>query len=140
MDANVIIFERIKEESAAGKALGTACSLGFKRSAGAIIDGNITTIFGAVILIIVGSFGASALQGFGITLLIGIVLSLVCSMLLTRIILYCIRTLAEGDEDKLKKQGKGEDYAEKLFGVRRGKAVLTDEEMLANDIAAEEAK
>mgnify|MGYP002798211602 FL=1 len=140
VDANVIIFERIKEESAAGKALGTACSLGFKRSAGAIIDGNITTIFGAVILIIVGSFGASALQGFGITLLIGIVLSLICSMLLTRIILYCIRTLAEGDEDKLKKQGKGEDYAERLFGVRRGKAVLTDEEMLANDIAAEEAK
>ena len=40
----------------------------------------------------------------------------------------------------VKKQGKGEDYAEKLFGVRRGKAVLTDEEMLANDIVAEEAK
>lgn len=138
VDANVIIFERIKEESAAGKALGTACALGFKRSAGAIIDGNITTIFGAVILIIVGSFGASALKGFGITLLIGIVLSLICSMLLTRIILYCIRTLAEGDEDTLKKQGKGEGYAERLFGVRRGKAVMTDEEMLANDIAAEE--
>lgn len=132
VDANVIIFERIKEEAAAGKALGTACALGFKRSTGAIVDGNITTIFGAVILIIVGSFGASALQGFGITLLIGIVLSLICSMLLTRVILYAIRILAEGDEEKKNKRG----YAQKLFGVHRGEP-MTDEELLEASIAKE---
>lgn len=132
VDANVIIFERIKEEVASGKALQTACSLGFKRSSGAIIDGNITTIFGAVILIIVGSFGASALQGFGITLLIGIVLSLICSMLLTRVILAAIRILAEGDGRRLNKDG----YAEKLFGVHRGKPV-SEEEALAENLAKE---
>ncbi len=137
VDANVIIFERIKEESATGKALQTACSLGFKRSAGAIIDGNVTTIFGAIILIVVGSFGASALQGFGITLLIGIVLSLLCSMLLTRVILAAIRILTEGDEDKLKaKDEKYAGYAERLFGVHRGKPV-SEEELLAENLAKE---
>ena len=132
VDANVIIFGRIKEEVANGKALQTAFSLGFKRSSGAIIDGNITTIFGAVILIFVGSFGASALQGFGITLLIGIVLSLICSMLLTRVILAAIRILAEGDGKRLNKDG----YAEKLFGVHRGKPV-SEEEALAENLAKE---
>ena len=137
VDANVIIFERIKEESTTGKALQTACSLGFKRSAGAIIDGNVTTIFGAIILIVVGSFGASALQGFGITLLIGIVLSLLCSMLLTRVILAAIRILTEGDEDKLKaKDEKYAGYAERLFGVHRGKPV-SEEELLAENLAKE---
>ncbi len=87
VDANVIIFERIKEEYAKGKSMRMAVSEGFKRSLGAILDGNITTIIGAVVLMLVG---ASTIKGFGITLLIGIVLSLITSLLITRIILNAI--------------------------------------------------
>ena len=87
VDANVIIFERIKEEYAKGKSMRMAVSEGFKRSLGAILDGNITTIIGAVVLMLVG---ASTIKGFGITLLIGIVLSLFTSLLITRIILNAI--------------------------------------------------
>lgn len=121
VDANVIIFERIKEEYAGGKAINTACSTGFRRSLGAILDGNITTIIGAVVLIIVGSFGAAALKGFGITLLIGLVLSLLCSLILTRLILASIRVLC-----------KDNDTAARLFGLKKSKddsadnAVKTD--------------
>ena len=87
VDANVIIFERVKEEYAKGKSMRMAVSEGFKRSLGAILDGNITTIIGAVVLMLVG---ASTIKGFGITLLIGIVLSLITSLLITRIILNAI--------------------------------------------------
>ncbi len=87
VDANVIIFERVKEEYAKGKSMRMAVSEGFKRSLGAIIDGNVTTIIGAVVLMLVG---ASTIKGFGITLLIGIVLSLFTSLLITRIILKAI--------------------------------------------------
>lgn len=87
VDANVIIFERVKEEYAKGKSMKASVSEGFKRSLGAIIDGNVTTIIGAVVLMLVG---ASTIKGFGITLLIGIVLSLITSLLITRIILKAI--------------------------------------------------
>lgn len=87
VDANVIIFERIKEEYAKGKSMRMSVSEGFKRSLGAILDGNITTIIGAVVLMLVG---ASTIKGFGITLLIGIVLSLITSLLITRLILSSI--------------------------------------------------
>ena len=87
VDANVIIFERVKEEYAKGKSMRMAVSEGFKRSLGAILDGNITTIIGAVVLMLVG---ASTIKGFGITLLIGIVLSLFTSLLITRILLKAI--------------------------------------------------
>ena len=124
VDANVIIFERIKEEYALGKTLRTSVNTGFKRSLGAILDGNITTIIGAVVLIIVG---ASTIKSFGITLLIGIILSLLSSLLLTRLILECI--LSFNDETK-----------NKLFGLKR---VLTDEqleELEAEEEAQEEAE
>ncbi len=87
VDANVIIFERIKEEYAQGKTIRTATSTGFRRSLGAIIDGNITTIIGAVVLIILGT---STLKSFGITLLIGIIISLISSLLMTRLTTACI--------------------------------------------------
>ena len=111
VDANVIIFERIKEEYAKGKSMRMSVSEGFKRSLGAIIDGNVTTIIGAVVLMLVG---ASTIKGFGITLLIGIVLSMFTSLLITRIILksimafhsekdaalYALKRKAESDEDE----------------------------------------
>ena len=111
VDANVIIFERIKEEYAKGKSMRMSVSEGFKRSLGAIIDGNVTTIIGAVVLMLVG---ASTIKGFGITLLIGIVLSMFTSLLITRIILksimafhsekdvalYALKRKVESDEDE----------------------------------------
>jgi len=112
VDANVIIFERIKEEYASGKTMRTAVNTGFKRSLGAIIDGNVTTIIGAIVLIIVG---AATIKSFGITLLIGLVLSLISSLLITRLILKCI--LVFNDESKAK-----------LFGLKRREDVALIEE------------
>lgn len=87
VDANVIIFERIKEEYSTGKSMRSSVDIGFKRSMGAIIDGNITTLMGALVMFLVGT---SSIQSFGITLFIGIVLSLISSIIITRIILKCI--------------------------------------------------
>ena len=116
VDVNVIIFERIKEEYSNGKTIRTSVGTGFKRSLGAIIDGNVTTIIGAVVLII---FGASTIKSFGITLLIGIILSLIASLLLTRLILKCIMVF-NNDESKAG-----------LFGLKRvdvEKGVVENEE------------
>ncbi|MDE6614184.1 MAG: MMPL family transporter, partial [Clostridia bacterium] len=116
VDANVIIFERIKEEYSGGKTMRTSIATGFKRSLGAILDGNITTIIGALVLIIVG---ASTIKSFGITLLIGLILSLLSSLLLMRLILKCI--LVFNDESKAK-----------LFGLKREVAV-EEEQAEEND-------
>lgn len=110
VDANVIIFERIKEEYASGKTLRTSISTGFKRSYGAILDGNITTIIGSIVLIIVG---ASSIKSFGITLLIGIIISLLSSLLLTRLILSCI-TAFNHEEDAYKFALKKEETEENV--------------------------
>ncbi len=98
VDANVIIFERIKEEYAMGKTIRTATSTGFRRSLGAIIDGNVTTIIGAVVLIILGT---SALKSFGITLLIGIIMSLISSLLMTRLTVACIQAFTREENAPL---------------------------------------
>ena len=98
VDANVIIFERIKEEYAIGKTIRTATSTGFRRSLGAIIDGNVTTIIGAVVLIILGT---SALKSFGITLLIGIIMSLISSLLMTRLTVACIQAFTREENAAL---------------------------------------
>lgn len=84
VDANIIIFERVKESRREGKRLTESVDIGFKNSTSAIIDGNITTLIGAVVLWILG---AAAIKGFAITLLIGIVISLFSSMIVTRILI-----------------------------------------------------
>lgn len=106
VDANVIIFERVKEEYKNGKSLRESMKIGFKRSMGAIIDGNVTTIIGAVVLII---FGASTIKSFGITLLIGIILSLLASLLLTRLIIKCIMVFNGEEQARLFSVARAED-------------------------------
>lgn len=109
VDANVIIFERIKEEYGSGRNMVNATSIGFKRSLGAIIDGNVTTIIGAVVLMIVGT---STIRGFGITLLIGIVLSLFSSLVVTRILLKSIMSFHDESHAKwyrLRRRAADED-------------------------------
>ena len=83
MDANVIIYERIKEELRAGKGLGLAITDGYKNAYSAIIDGNLTTIITGVVLAV---FGSGPVQGFATTLVIGIITSLITSIFVTRLI------------------------------------------------------
>ena len=83
VDANVIIYERIKEELRSGKAIRLAIADGYKAAYSAIIDGNITTIITGVVLYI---FGSGPVQGFATTLIIGILTSLFTAIFISRII------------------------------------------------------
>jgi len=84
VDANVIIYERIKEELRAGKNLSTAIADGFSNAFSAILDGNITTIITGVVLFL---FGTGPVQGFATTLIIGVITSLFCGLIITRLLI-----------------------------------------------------
>ena len=83
VDANVLIFERIREEIKAGKGLRLAVSDGYKNAYSAIIDANVTTLLTGIILYI---FGTGPIQGFATTLVIGICTSLFSAIFITRLI------------------------------------------------------
>ena len=83
VDANVIIYERVKEELNAGKALRLAISDGYKNAYSAILDGQITTILTGIILYI---FGSGTIRGFAAVLVIGIITSVFTSIFITRLI------------------------------------------------------
>lgn len=84
VDANVIIFERMKEEMRAGKTVRASVESGFKRAFSAILDSNITTIIAGLVLMI---FGAGTIKGFAITLTIGVVCSMFTAVVVTRFLL-----------------------------------------------------
>ncbi|MDD6184717.1 MAG: protein translocase subunit SecDF [Bacteroidales bacterium] len=84
VDANVIIYERVREEVRAGKGMRVAVDEGFKHSYSAIIDGNVTTLITAIVLYI---FGSGPIQGFATTLIIGILSSLFTAILVARVII-----------------------------------------------------
>ena len=83
VDANVIIYERVKEELRAGKGLGKAIADGYSNAYSAIIDGQITTLLTGIVLYV---FGSGPVQGFATTLIIGIITSVLTSIFITRII------------------------------------------------------
>jgi SecD/SecF fusion protein len=83
VDANVLIFERIREELSTGKTVKASIDSGYSRAYSAIIDSNITTFFTGIILY---QFGTGPVQGFALTLMIGIVASLFSAMIITRLI------------------------------------------------------
>lgn len=83
VDANVLIFERIREEFAAGRAAGTAIKNGYGRAFTAIFDSNLTTIITGVILFVVGT---GPVRGFAITLTAGVVISMFTAVVVTRLI------------------------------------------------------
>ncbi|MGD0338563.1 MAG: protein translocase subunit SecD [Bacteroidota bacterium] len=83
VDANVLIYERIREESAGGKTLVAAIDSGYKRAFSAIIDSNVTTFLTGVIMY---QFGTGPVQGFALTLMIGILSSLFSALIITRVI------------------------------------------------------
>ena len=83
VDANVLIFDRVREEQATGKTLRAAINAGYEESLSAILDANITTFFVGVILY---SFGVGPIKGFAVTLMAGILSSLFTAIIVTRII------------------------------------------------------
>ncbi len=83
VDANVLIYERIKEELHAGKTMKKAISDGYKNALSAILDGNITTLLTGIILFI---FGTGPIKGFATTLIIGLISSVFCGVYITRLI------------------------------------------------------
>nr|MCR4612079.1 protein translocase subunit SecD [Lachnospiraceae bacterium] len=88
VDANVIIFARIKEEIAVGHDANASVQAGFKKAMSAILDGNITTLIAAAVLYFIGS---GTVKGFAVTLAIGVVLSMFTALVVTRILLnVCI--------------------------------------------------
>ncbi len=83
VDANVLIFERIKEEVANGKSALSAVDAGFGRAMGTIIDSNLTTLIAAIILY---SFGTGPIKGFSVTLAVGIMTSFFSAIMITRLL------------------------------------------------------
>lgn len=103
VDANVIIFARIREEIAAGKTVQSAIKIGFDKAKSAILDGNITTLLAAVVL---GLKGSGTVKGFAITLGLGIVLSMFTALVITKILMnafYAVGCKSEKLYGKTKK-------------------------------------
>lgn len=102
VDANVIIFARIREELATGKTVRNAIKIGFDKALSAIVDGNITTLIAAVVLL---ALGPGSVKGFAQTLALGIVLSMFTALVVSRYLLYALYAIG------LK--------SEKLYGIGR---------------------
>lgn len=88
VDANVLIYERIREEAVTGKTLRAAIDAGYEKAFSAIIDSNVTTFITGVILY---QFGSGPVQGFALTLMIGIVATLFSAIVITRVIFESIQ-------------------------------------------------
>ena len=94
VDANVVIFARIREELATGKTVKSSMQIGFDKALSAIIDGNITTLIAAAVLWILGP---GTVKGFAQTLALGIVLSMFTALVLTKLIMSALYTLGLKD-------------------------------------------
>lgn len=95
VDANVIIFARIREELATGKTVSSAINIGFKKAMSAIVDSNITTLIAAFVL---GIMGTGSVKGFAQTLALGIVVSMFTALFITKIILQAFYALGIKNE------------------------------------------
>ena len=83
VDANVLIFERIREEQAAGKSVRGALAAGYGKAFGTILDANITTLISSILLIL---FGTGPVKGFGVALTVGLCVSMFTALMVTRLI------------------------------------------------------
>ena len=95
VDANVIIFARIREELATGKTVQSSIKIGFSKALSAILDGNITTFIAAVVLYLMGS---GTIKGFSITLMLGIVLSMFTALFVTKFLINVLYALGVQSE------------------------------------------
>lgn len=107
VDANVIIFARIREELATGKTVQSSMKIGFQKALSAILDGNITTLIAAAVL---GVLGTGPVKGFAQTLALGIVLSMFTALVVTRMILNAFYAIGLKDV--------------KFYGVAKEKKVI----------------
>ncbi len=98
VDANVVIFERIKEEILLGKSVRTAVDSGFKRAMKTIIDANVTTLIAGLVLFY---FGTGTVKGFAVTLLVGLAVSLLTAVFATRYLLKIIVKMELSKENKM---------------------------------------
>lgn len=95
VDANVIIYARIREEIAQGKSILNAIQTGFKKALSAIVDGNITTLIAAFVL---GAMGTGSVKGFAYTLAMGIVLSMFTALVISRYLMLAFYSLFARDK------------------------------------------
>jgi preprotein translocase subunit SecD len=99
LDANILIFERLKEELRAGKTLRQAMDMGWQRAWPSIRDSNISTIITCAILFYFGSaFGATIVKGFSLTLLLGVFVSLFTALVITRTFLNMVMRLVKTND------------------------------------------
>lgn len=130
VDGNVIIFARIREEIAAGKDVRDSIRIGFKNATSAIVDGNITTLIAALVLMWRGS---GTVQGFAQTLAISIIMSIFSSLVVSRVLMWLIYYMG------FKKPGMyGKERPKKIFnilGKRRICFIVSIAAMLAGVIA-----
>ena len=114
VDANVIIFARIREEIAKGKTVRSAIDTGFKKATSAIVDGNITTLIAAAVLAIMGT---GTIKGFAYTLALGIVLSMFTALVVTKYIMKAFYALGLKDP---KWYGVGKEHKTVNFLGKKG--------------------
>lgn len=98
VDANVLIFERIREELLIGKTIRTSIDSGFDKALSSVMDSNITTLIAGIVLYY---FGIGPIKGFGVTLIIGIVASMITSVLLSKLLLRLIVSISNGKNIKI---------------------------------------
>ena len=103
VDANVIIFARVKEEMARGKSVRNSLKTGFQKALSAIVDGNITTLIAALVLWFMGS---GTVKGFAQTLGIGIVVSMFTALVVTRLIIFAFYAVGLRGEKLYYRKGK----------------------------------
>ena len=123
VDANVIIFTRIKEEIGNGKSVDAAIKAGFSKALSAIIDGNITTIIAAIVLFALGS---GTVKGFATTLGLGIVVSMFTALFITRTALNSFYVLGAKNVKLYgsKKDGKVIDFLSKRYLFMAASAIV----------------
>jgi SecD/SecF fusion protein len=120
VDANVIIFTRIKEEIGAGKTVKSAVKDGFDKALSAIIDGNVTTIIAGIVLLLMGT---GTVKGFARTLILGIVLSMISALFITKLLLNIFVNLGVTNK---KLYGAAKEVKEKKFSrTFKGAAIFS---------------
>jgi len=116
IDANVLIFERIREELKAGKGVQGAVETGYSKAFGTIIDANLTTLIVSVILM---TMGTGPVKGFGVTLTVGICASMFTALVVTRLVFDVFKNYGTGQGLRLMEQPKFNFmiYAKYAFGI-----------------------
>jgi len=118
VDANILVYERVREELAAGRSMKMAISEGFRKAFSAILDGNVTTFLTGLILFY---FGTGPIKGFAVTLMIGIITTLVAALLVTR---YIIEFYI-GSEERAMSLQFGSPAVAKFFNERNYNFIAT---------------